>query len=95
MCVCVRVLEYDYQSGCPRCTWSALSFNSIACAKTSNPPYLVILRDTISTLLACVFLFGAFVVCFLWFGAFVVCFVCFVRELAHGEGERLKYAAVC
>ena len=82
--VCVFVREYDYQSGCPRCTWSALSFNSIACAKTSNPP---ITRDTISTLLACVFIFGAFVVCFLWFGALVVCFVCFVRDLSSWPAQ--------
>jgi hypothetical protein len=35
--------------------------------KLPTPPCLVTPRDTIATLLACVFLFGEFVVCFLWF----------------------------
>ena len=55
--------------------------------KLPTPPYLVTPRDTISTLLACVFLFGAFVVCFLWFGALVVCFVCFVRDLSSWPAQ--------
>ena len=54
--VCVRVLEYEYQSGFPSCTWCVLSFNSIACRQTSIPPYLVSPRDTISTL----FVWGLF-----------------------------------
>jgi hypothetical protein len=80
--VCVFVREYDYQS-VARGARGAHYLSIVSPAlKLPTPSYLVTPRDTISTLLACVFLFGAFVVCFLWFGALVVCFVCIVRDLS-------------